>query len=60
MAKKKMLYPGTQEAEAEKNRAYIIADKRRDNTPDFIGSKPNYDKYKGVDPATVLAWLNID
>ena len=28
--------------------------------PDFIAGKPNYDKYSGVEPERVLAWLNID
>lgn len=60
MARKKSLYPGTQEAEAEKNKAYKADNRRHDITPDFIGGKPNYDKYNGVDPSIVLAWLNID
>lgn len=30
------------------------------DAPDFIGGAPNYDKLPGVDPALVLARLNID
>ena len=49
----KQLYPGVKEA--EKQRAAFPPEK-----PDFIGGKPNYDKYKGVKPEQVLVWLNID
>ena len=61
MAKSKKLYPGTEQAEKEREKA---SRKPIDNQPDYIitaaGICPNYEKYKGVDPSIVLAWLNID
>jgi len=57
MARRKR-YPGIKEAEQEK-----IDSARRnhpDEEPDFIGGAPNYDKFPGVPPEQVLAWLNID
>ena len=57
------VYPGQAEAENEKRRACYASGRRRpDMEPDFIGGRPcpNYDKFCGVDPSAVLAWLNID
>lgn len=59
MRKRKELYPGTGDAEREKDRAA-----RRgyspDGVPDMIGVKPNYNKYPAWTPEKVLAWNNID
>lgn len=55
--RKKALYPGVDEAEREKARAYRFSP---EEMPDFIAGKPNYEKYKGVPADRVLAWLNID
>lgn len=61
MKKKKQLYPGVDAAEKERTKAAYYSTRRgRDSAPDFIGTAPNYDKFPGVDPSIVLAWLNID
>ncbi len=58
---KKQLYPGIEEAERERDRNSYGGKKRNTNDkPDFIGGKPNYDKFKGWSPEKVLVWLNID
>ena len=54
--KRKKLYPGIKEAEAE--RAKKLAPTEEE--PDFINGAPNYDKFKGWDTERVLVWLNID
>ena len=61
MAKKKtQLYPCI--AEADKLAREAIAAKRieLDEQPDFIGGKPNYNKFNSWPPEKVLVWLNID
>ena len=55
MGKRKLIYPGTEEAEKQKSMKPIVEDE-----PDFIGDKPNYDKFPGWDVEEVLVWLNID
>ena len=56
MKKKKELYPGVDAAEKEKGKKLASFDE----LPDFIGGKPNYDKFKTWDAEKVLVWLNID
>ena len=57
MAKKnKLLYPGIEQAEKEKSKVKPFDDSK----PDFIGTAPNYDKFKSWDPEKVLVFLNID
>lgn len=55
--KRKPAYPGT--AEAEKQRSKTVV---RDEEPDFIGDKPNYEKFekRGWSTEKTLVWLNID
>ena len=60
MARKKLLYPGVEAVEREKEKA---AKKRYiDNAPDFIPGTviPNYDKFRGMNTERILAYLNID
>ena len=54
--KRKHQYPGVREAEKQKSIKKPILYEE----PDFIGGKPNYDKYKGWPVEKILAWLNID
>ena len=58
MKSKKALYPGVEQAEREKEKAAIKYS--FNDQPDFIGGKPNYDKFRGWSPEKVLSWLNID
>jgi len=60
MKRKTALYPGIAAAENEKRRAETSAKYTPPEEPDFIGGKPNYDKFPGKDPVAVLVWLNID
>ena len=62
MAKRKSLYPGIAEAEAERVRSSHSLNRTmlRGEEPDFVGGAPNYDKFKRWDPESVLVWLNID
>lgn len=53
---KKQLYPGVDEAERERTKAM----KEESEEPDFIGGKPNYDKFQKWSTEKVLSWLNID
>lgn len=53
MKRKKLLYPGLEEAEQRRNIT-------PEEAPDFIGGAPNYDKFTGIDPEQVLVWLNVD
>ena len=60
-------YPGVKESERERIRVqYSVPQvsekqqKKLDELPDFIGSKPNYDKFKEWDTERALVWLNID
>lgn len=55
MAKKKLLWPGTAEAERERSKPHYIEEQ-----PDFIAGAPNYDKFPTFSPEQVLVWLNID
>lgn len=57
--KRKPLYPGTAEAEAERKRKKM---EHVEEEPDFIGSAPNYDKFEamGWSVEQTLVWLNID
>ena len=57
MAKKKSLYPGTEEAEKEKCKPWRWID---DSKPDLIGTSPNYSKFQNWKCEEVLVWLNID
>ena len=50
---KKQLYPYAEEL---RKQAPITVEAE----PDFIGGKPNYDKFVGWSAEEVLAWLNID
>lgn len=54
MKKVKKLYPGIEQAEKEKEKKILT------EQPDFIGGKPNYDKFKGWETEKILVWLNID
>lgn len=58
--RRRELYPGTAAAEREKTRAAARACYTAEEAPDFIGGKPNYEKYRGISPERVLAFLNID
>ena len=58
--RKKQLYPGVQDVEAEKNRRAEARYSKKDHQPDFIRGTPNYDKFEGWTPEEVLSWLNID
>ena len=60
MKKCKNLYPGTEKAEQEKGKTKLLDDRQPDYIITAAGICPNYDKYKNVDPAIVLAWLNMD
>lgn len=53
---KKELYPYAQEIKAYKKEK----PQKVDRVPDFIGNKPNYDKFPGRDIENILTWLNID
>ena len=57
MRKKKQLYPGVDAVEAEKIRQFKEC---HEDSPDFIGNAPNYNKFEGWSPEEVLVWLNID
>lgn len=59
MKRKINLYPGCDAVEKEKNKAKLFP-RDMEDAPDFIGNAPNYDKFRGMDPAAVLVWLNID
>lgn len=56
MAKRKYIYPGTAEAEAERAKG----DYNNNDDPDFICGAPNYDKFKGWTPEEILVFLNVD
>ena len=56
--RRKKLYPGC--AEAEKERSAYRKNYQKEEEPDFIGGKPNYDKFKGWTPEKVMVYLNID
>lgn len=58
--RKKQLYPGVQDVEAEKDRSAEARYSQKDHQPDFIGGAPNYVKFEGWTPEEVLSWLNID
>ena len=58
MKNKTGLYPGTAAAEKEKEKAALRYS--YEFQPDFIGGKPNYDKFASWTCEKVLAWLNID
>lgn len=55
--KRKPAYPGTAEAEKQRSKKTV-----RDEEPDFIGGKPNYEKFEkwGWSTEKILVWLNID
>ena len=61
---KKQLYPGAEGIAEYYNQFYREHDsyvlKHRDEKPDFIGGKPNYDKFRKWSAEEVLVWLNID
>lgn len=52
----KKLYPGIAEAEAER----FKLPKDREEEPDYIAGKPNYDKFQKWDIEKILSWYNID
>lgn len=54
--KRKHQYPGVLEAEKQKSVKKDIVDEE----PDFVGDKPNWEKFKGWPVEKVLVWLNID
>lgn len=56
--KKDLLYPGLIQAEKEKEKA--ACNYSYNQQPDFIGNKPNYEKFKSWQPEKVLVYLNID
>lgn len=58
MKNKKALYPGTAAAEKEKEKAALRYS--YECQPDFIGGKPNYDKFIGWPVERALAWCNVD
>lgn len=58
MKKKKELYPCVAEVEAEKQKFKSFD--TLNVYSDFIGGKPNYNKFKNWNSENVLAWLNID
>lgn len=56
---KKQLYPGVEEAEAERLRSVYV----KHEVPEFLGGKPNYEKYshyKNWPVEKTLCWLNVD
>lgn len=55
--KRKPRYPGTTEADKQRSKSAV-----RDEEPDFINDKPNYEKFEklGWSIEKTLAWLNID
>ena len=56
--RRKKLYPGLKEAELEKSawkKGFI-----KDEQPDFIGTAPNYEKFRFWPPEKVLMHLNVD
>lgn len=57
--KNRKLYPGLKEAEEQREARPSLCIPPSE-APDFIGTAPNYDKYKGWPPDKVLAFLNID
>lgn len=57
MKRKKVLYPGTLEAERERKQA---AKRAKEEKPLMIGVTPNYDAFPGWNAEKVLAFLNID
>ena len=60
MKRNKQLYPGCTDAEKERIAAAIRATYETSQKPDFIGGKPNYDKFPGWNAEKILVWLNID
>lgn len=60
MKRKTGLYPGVADAENERFNSATRAKFGPDSMPDFIGGKPNYDKFGGWDAERTLRWLNID
>lgn len=60
MKNEKLVFPGTLEAEAEREAAAFRWAPDPEE-PDFVdGLKPNYDKFKGWPVENVLSFLNID
>lgn len=60
MKRKASLYPGVADAEKERMNSELRSKFEVDSMPDFIGGKPNYDKFGGWDAERTLRWLNID
>lgn len=57
--KRKIVYPGTKEAERERSKPHIVLE----DEPDILyPGVPNYEKFErmGWDVDKTLSWLNID